>query len=440
MHGLLVSQIGHGVARGLLTLVLNPLWIIGCLLMVLERSHAARQERRFFGARVSRVWSPVIRSWIWGIVTGVVVSAVCIAAGVVVTPIEVGVVSALTILLGLIRFRFFSPFYSIGILVLAGLVMGWAGLGHAPGLPKWLAPLAHIHVGSWIALGAAASLAEAMLLFGHRNRRSSPAYVLGKRGRPVGAFLAQWSFFVPVLTLSPGTLPLLHFSFAAAWPFLTGSAVAAGWTLAGMPLFVGISSFSLTTLPKERATASARDSLFTGVLLGADAYAVYRFGLGYAIVGVLLLFFAKEWTLWRMRRREVVGEPIYAPVKHGVRVLATSPGSIAEEMGLLSREVITHVNQVPVHSSYDLHFAFAQSPAYAKLQVEDDRGELRFVGKPVYSGSRNQLGLILVPDDTTTYHMYESTQTGLFQSLYARVLTREPAPGWADVESAPTLE
>ncbi|WDL98695.1 hypothetical protein [Alicyclobacillus sp. ALC3] len=440
MHGLLVSQIGHGVERGLLTLVLNPLWIIGCLLMVLERSRAARQERRFFGARVSHVWSPVIRSWLWGIVTGVAMSAVCIAAGVVVTPVEVGVVSALTIILGLIRFRFFSPLYGIGILVLAGVVMGWAGIGHNPGLPKWFAPLTQIHVVSWIALGAAASLAEAMLVFSHRHRRSSPAYVLGKRGRPVGAFLTQWSFFVPVLTLSPGTLPLPHFSFAAAWPFLTGGAVAAGWTLAGMPLFVGISSFSLTTLPTEGAAASARDSLFTGLLLVADAYAVYRLGLGYAIVGVLLLLFAKEWTLWRMRRREGVGEPIYAPVKHGVRVLATSPESIAEEMGLLSREVITHVNQVPVHSSYDLHFAFAQSPAYAKLQVEDDRGELRFVGKPVYSGSRNQLGLILVPDDTTTYHMYESTQTGLFQSLYARVLIREPAPGWADAESAPTLE
>lgn len=440
MHGLHFSQIGYGVEHGLLTLVLNPLWIIGCLFMLLERSRAARQERRFFGARVSRVWSPVIRSWVWGIVAGVVASALCIAAGVVITPIEVGVVSAVTIVLGLFRVRFFSALYGIGMLVLAGLVADWVGFEQRTSLPKWLSPLVHVHIGSWIALGAAAYLAEAVLLMSRRRERPSPAYVLSKRGRPVGAFLMQWSFFLPVVTLSPGTLTLPHPAFASTWPFLAGAAVAAGWTMSGLPLFVGVSSFALATLPKERGTVVARAAFVSGIVLAADAYAVHRFGAIYAIVGVVVLLFGKESTLSRMRRREVTGEPIYAPAKHGVRVLSTSPSSIAEEMGLLSREVITHVNQIPVHSSYDLHFAFAQSPAYAKLQVEDERGELRFVGKPVYTGARNQLGLILVPDDTTTYHMYQSTETGLFQSLYARVITREPVLGWADAESAPTIE
>lgn len=435
------SQIGYAAQRGLLTLMFNPLLYIGCLLMLLERARAAKQERQLFGARISRVWRPVLGMWLQGIVVGMMVSVLCIAAGVVVTPLDVGVASAATLLLGLVRFRWFSGVYGIGLLLFGSLVLRWLHLKPAHGSPAWLVQLTNVNISSWLVLTAALFLAEAVLLWANRKRRPGPAYVLGKRGRPVGAFLMQWTFMVPVCVLAPGSNPLPHVSFAAAWPFLAvpGGVLASGWSLAAIPLFVGYSGFAITTLATERASAAARGAVFAGIVLAADAYAVWRFGTVYGLVGIAVLLFARERTVWRMRRRETIGEPLYASAPNGVRVLATNPGSVADEMGLLPREVITHVNQVAVHSVYDLHFAFAQNPAYAKLQVQDDRGELRFTGKPVYSGSRVQLGLILVPDEATNA-MYKRTGSGLFQTLYARVTTREPTPDWADLETAPTIE
>jgi hypothetical protein len=54
---------------------------------------------------------------------------------------------------------------------------------------------------------------------------------------------------------------------------------------------------------------------------------------------------------------------------------------------------------VPVNTPFDLHFAINQNPAFVKLEVMDDQGEIRFVGKPRYTGEHHNLGLILVPDD-----------------------------------------
>jgi hypothetical protein len=118
----------------------------------------------------------------------------------------------------------------------------------------------------------------------------------------------------------------------------------------------------------------------------------------WAAVGAILALVAREWGVWAQFLRETRREPLFAPSPDGVRVLATVEGSLAEKMGLRPGEVITQVNQVPVHTAYDLHFALDQNPAYARLHVLDLHGELRMAGKPVYVGERHQLGLIPVPD------------------------------------------
>lgn len=437
MHGLAWWQFGRSIAHGLLALLLNPLYYLGCVLIVWERLRAARNERRFFGARATRVWRPAVAAWLQSLIAGLLASAACLAAGVQTTPILVAALTAVTILLGIIRLRLLSPVYAIAVLLVAALLIQNLHVHAAPGIVGTVvSQMAHLNLSSWLALAAALYLAEAVLLWCNRRRPQAPAYVQGKRGRPVGAFLLQWSYIIPVLTFAPGSLPTPHLMLPG-WPFL--GALPGDVTLLALPLIVGWSGFSITTRTPERALTAARHSLVAGLVLAADAYVAHRWGWAYACIGVVVCAGAREWTVWRMRQRESQGEPMYAQVPDGVRVLSTSRGSLAESMGLRPGEIITQVNQVPVHSAYDLHFAFEQNPAYAKLHVQDDRGELRIVGKPVYSGERNQLGLVLAPDDVTitTYH---KIGYGLFQVAYAQLANRDPLPGWTDFDSAPSTE
>ncbi|MCL6593448.1 MAG: hypothetical protein K6T31_05685, partial [Alicyclobacillus sp.] len=103
-------------------------------------------------------------------------------------------------------------------------------------------------------------------------------------------------------------------------------------------------------------------------------------------------------------------------------------------------EVITHVNHMPVHSAYDVHFALSQHPAYAKLHVVDQRGELRLAGRAVYDGERVKLGLLLAPSDANApaydpvpYGLLETCRlhvrggkSGLYRSVEANAPPAEP--------------
>lgn len=184
----------------------------------------------------------------------------------------------------------------------------------------------------------------------------------------------------------------------------------------------GFSAVLMAVRPAEAIRLTSRVSLLMGIVLVLDALAVHFWGAGFGWLGVVAMVLGRELPVWLIRQHENQNDPLFSPSKDGVRILTTREGSLAETMGLVPAEVVTHVNQVPVHSNYDLHFAFDQNPAYAKLQVIDERGEMRIVGKPVYTGELNQLGLVLAPDQPFG-PCYRKSEFGLFQTLYLRIAT-----------------
>ncbi|GMA50274.1 hypothetical protein GCM10025857_16310 [Alicyclobacillus contaminans] len=218
---------------------------------------------------------------------------------------------------------------------------------------------------------------------------------------------------------------------AAVWiPTAHDAAQLGGWrwwqangdglTLTAVPLFVGC-SLLVTVQPVRRAVVrqAGVHLLLAVCLAGGAAWGLWQDAPA-SLVAAFAVWMVLEGAVILFLRQEQRQDGRYAETPAGVRVLAVVPKSGAAELGLQPGEVITHVNQVPVHSSYDLHFALDQNPAYAKLQVVDTRGEARFVGAPVYDGERHQLGLIAAPST----HMGTGCKRiapGLFQSLYLRV-------------------
>ncbi|MCL6445666.1 MAG: PDZ domain-containing protein [Alicyclobacillus sp.] len=413
-------QIGYAAARGLLALVCNPLLYIACACMAWDLHRHSWLERRLFGIRVTKAWRNVGWLWLQGLGAGVLLSVLCAVAGIVVDKPTAWVVSGLSLVFGLLRPRWSATVCSIGFIVLVGVLvqclpMTWANsvLTEAP----WLQ---HIPVAGWLGLGSLLCFVEALFVWLNRKRFASPLLVMSKRGRTMGGYVARLTYIAPCLALTDGgTVQTAHLSWLpAAWPWLAGSHAAFG--LFGFPVVFGFSALYATMKPHEGMNTVAACACLSGLLVGGAAYAAHRYTLWWAVAGALLLWAGRAAAMLITRSRETRSEPLYITSPLGVKVLAVLRASVASAMGIRPGELITHVNQVPVHTAYDFHFAMDQNPAYARLQVLDERGVPRIVGRPVYAGARVKLGIVLVPD-LPNHPACSAPAPGLLQTLWLRM-------------------
>lgn len=429
------GQAGHTVTASLLFLVVNPVLYIGLGLVIWDLSRIGTFERKLFGVRVSDARRLVISLFLQSLLIGICMTIVGVCAGVFVTSTEVWLVTGLAILLGILRLRLLAPVYSIATLSL------FSTLTRVTTPPNWGSWFNHcwlvlsgFHTVSWLALLAMMTLAEGFAIRWHIGKRAFPAAVLSKRGRTIGGFAVRLIWMAPVLVAAPGHDVGLA-AFGHVWPWLVGA--QSGVSMVALPIWMGHSGLFTTELPRAALRRVALNHVYSGLLVAGCVYVAYQFGAEYAAVGAVVAVLWKEWGLWKSRNLESRLDPLFTPTTNGVRVLTTIQGSLSHALGLQPGEVITHVNQVPVHTAYDLHFAFDQNPAYAKLQVQDVRGETRFVGNPVYSGERNKLGLVLAPDGYGPCFQY--LQPGLLQTTYLRfaVHGRNPELDWVESTSVP---
>lgn len=437
LTGLPWQQTGHSALSALLFLIMNPLLYIGFALTLWDYSRNGKYEKKFFGVRVTKSTGTVAALWCQSLVIGVLLTLVYAIAGVVVTTQEMWLVTGLCILFALVRVRFISPIYSISVWIVLALVTHvMPPVARGATMNHWWHVVHDFHTVSWLAIAATLCIAEGMTLWLNRHHPGFPAAVLSKRGRSIGAFVVKLPFIVPVgLVMDSGSIPTT--SLPHAWPWLVHGLTSVSFT--AMPFLIGHAGIFTTTTPKNGLRRLWPIHLYTGVIVAGVVYVSYQFGVQYALLGAVLAVVSKELALWRGQHLENRLDPIFTPVQEGVRVLSVVHGSLAHSMKLLPGEVITHVNQVPVHTPYDLHFAFDQNPAYAKLRVMDTRGESRFVGNPVYTGERNKLGLILAPDSYDG-PCYNPLKSGLFQTCYLKLAShgRNPEEAWIETTSAPS--
>lgn len=393
----------------------NPLVYIATLLLIVDLVRNIRAERAFFGIRVTRIWKPFCFRYLVAVCVGLALSVVAVLLGIQVDVAEIAVVSGLSIVLAAARLRWLASSTAIALVSLSAIVEQSLFAQYTARLGQIGVFLHQFHVIDWVALLGLGAIGELVLFVAYRKSSPSPALVASRRGRSLGAFKLQLGFVIPVAVLVPGPVAAPH--VPVDWPWLTSHAALLG--LAGLPMVVGAHFLSCAVEPQVLLRRKFVDSLATAILAVAGVYAL---STRYGWLSVIPVTIALLWPEWRVRQfhwQENHADPVCPPNSDGVVVLHTIRGSLAESMGLKPGEVITHVNQVPVHTEFDLHFAIDQNPAYAKLQVVDRRGEIRLVGKPVYEGERHQLGIIFVPQQLESA-CYAKRSFGLLQTLYIR--------------------
>ncbi len=389
-------------AAGYGALARSPwIYLAMVLLVWLQYKRIQRVERASFGMRVTSVLREWLASLAFALLAGIVLTAGLLALGVVIDRYDALWMWGVLGVLALIDMRYACVAYAASVLALAHVAAA-AYAGHGGRLWGPLATLPFVHGRSLLFLAGVLHIAEGVLVLFSGHRGASPLFVRSRRGQTVGAYILQKFWPVPLVLLTATGTPL---------PF---------------PALIGFGGMAVGSLPRAVSRRTGMAVILYGALVTALALlSLWRPWV--LAVSAILAFTAHGMLYAAIQRREWEEKsPLFVRPARGVRILAVIAGSPAHAMGLQPGEVLRRIGATPVNSSYDIHFAIDQNPAYVKMEVLDERKEARFVGMPVYHRDPHQLGIIAVPDERAHAYM-EVHSVRVMQWLWRWWRVRKPA-------------
>lgn len=391
------------IVYGLAAIFLNPFLYLFLVFIYLHYRRQMNLERQLFAVRIQSPLPQTIRSAGMGVVAGVLISLLAGALGIVVQAQDLWLLWGLAIVMALIRLRFLCFAYAAGLLtVLNGIaqllpswntapVIGpvWELIGQAKPLPL-------------LALVAIMHLMEAMLVRWNGGRDASPLFVEGKRGRIVGAYLLHSFWLTPLVMFVQVDNGAVSGSLYPGWPLFWPE--ASTFALMLLPTVTGFSDMTQTMTPGQKSSQIAKQlTLYSIVLLALSVLSVWVPAL--LIVTALFALAGHEGLFFLSRIQEQKQTPYFIQSSRGVKVMGVIPGTRAEEIGIVPGEIIVKVNGINVRDKEDLYPALQANSAFCKMEVLTRKGELKFVQCAVYAGNHHQLGIIVVPDASTSVYV-----------------------------------
>ncbi|UOF91355.1 PDZ domain-containing protein [Fodinisporobacter ferrooxydans] len=398
--------------QGYLYLPMNPFFYLAIVALWIQYKRQMQIERDMFGLRIHSVADQMLRTILFGCMAGMIGTVFISVFSIAVSSTDLLLIWIVSVLLSLFHIRYLCFAYAGGLIGFLSICLKFI---HPPaylpavGMDIWNA-LRDVSAADLLALVALLHILEALLVWLQGSEGALPVFVEGRRGKIVGGFVLQKFWLVPMVSFV-GVMGQTHGlagDAGAYHPFgiqlLSFPHVFTAYHIAPFPVMLGYSTWTLTKNTKQKVKQSAGLVAVYGICL----LALVELGLKYPILLLLASICSivvHEWIILFDNKQERMGAPIYIKPLKGLKLLAVLSGTPAEIMGLQAGDTIVRVNGIPVNTPYDFHFAISQNPAYVKLDVLDERGELRLAGKPLYAGDHHQLGVILVPDETALQYV-----------------------------------
>jgi len=245
-------------------------------------------------------------------------------------------------------------------------------------------PLYPLREGATVFILSSLLLVEAAFFFVFPLGLARPYVFRNSRGGAVTAFVAEGVFALPLL-------------IPAVWvttPFVSWEFVGNSWVLwpVALPWVMQVRAAhkSLDAELRIRAGITAVGALLSPVLFflpteGTRATAMV------ALVAILI-------SCEEVRER-AVGRAVTSPWQEGkeATIVAVVDGSPAAELGIRAGMRIVSVNGTPVRSTQEAYAALYGRPAYVKLELKDQDGEVFFRERGRYEGELPLLGLVFAP-------------------------------------------
>ncbi|RIU94516.1 PDZ domain-containing protein [Oceanobacillus picturae] len=374
------------LAKGMAKLFINPLLYWSIIVLLFAGYRRIKRERQNFGTKIFDVFSEWKSTWLFSILTGLLVSAVMIGAGFVLSYTSLLLLSVVAILFSLSgRFMFLSPVYTVGISFLLLLFVPTL-LGNQ----QWIREdfFDPINLAAFPVLLGILLIAEGWLIKRTNMRDTYPGLSLSNRGIWVGEHHLKKLAIIPFFLLLPSGLIT---PFADYWPYV--SLGEQTYSLILFPFLLGVDYKVRGRYPKEAADKLAVPIILLGI--GATAIAIGGvFFAPLSLAAVIVTIFGKEYINYRHRNSERLRRCYFHPMNNGLKVLGVIPGTPADRLGIEVGENIVKVNGQMVNSIDSFYQSLQASGAYFKLDIEDLNGEIRFVQGALYQGDHHELGIL----------------------------------------------
>lgn len=392
----------HALGYGFLQIWMNPVLYFTVLVASVFGIYRVKKERNHFYIRIYDVVSDLYHTFVPGLLVGFILSVLFVFSGFVLSQGVVWLLATVTFLLMcLFQTRFLSP-ACVMFLTATGVVF----------LPDWLRPidwlsglLSDLDV-KWmpnlLLLGVVLLFVEALLIMFQAKKQVSPRRVIGKRGKPIGAFETNRIWLVPAFLTIPGTVV----ERIDWWPLFSDDRA---FTFLLFPFLIGYRQFQTYDLPKN---ALKRDGMRVAVLaiaflpIAVLTY-VYEWD-AVSFVSIALMFILRISLYIYEQKQSALKQAYFTLRNDGLQILAIVPKTPAAEMKLQVGEIITRVNGIAVRNATEFYDALKKNSTFVKLEVIDEHGEIRFEQRALYAHEHHLLGLLFVDEPRTHYKQQEA--------------------------------
>jgi hypothetical protein len=371
---------------------LNPVFYVALFAATMLGYFRVKKERRIFRTRIVYGGTEFKRLLKDGLLAAIILSAIILAAGLVV-PLEwliaLSIISVIVMLTGF--------YHAASFVYLAGAAAvivwlfqsnGWnvnLGLVEMTGRELstgWLVPVALI---TGVVL-----FIESRMVEKAAAAAASPRLHKSSRGLRAAAYISRRLWLLPVILIVPGEMVS---EYAPYWPQMPIGETAFSFIL--FPFVFGFQGRSHRTLPVYLYPKIAKSIAWVSVL----TIVLALFGLVWlpmAAIALALGAVSRLIVSLYYAQKERSGNYAVTPQAQGVMIIDVLPGSPAQKMGLVRGEIIRKVNGTIVTNETELYEAIQLNAAHCRLEVIDHNLEVRLRQHVVFRHDHHRLGLLIV--------------------------------------------
>jgi hypothetical protein len=378
--------------KGAGKLFLHPVFYYLIFLTGILGVSRVKRERKNFHNRTFDAYSELRQLIPLGLILGLVLSIVTIAAGMTVPFAAILLIAGFTVLWSLTtNIRLMSPVYTVGA-AFFGMILIAEYNWSIPFFTESFQSIDEKVYPSIVIILALLLIAEGVLIFKNGTRGTSPKLVKSRRGQSVGVHEVKRFWLLPMFLLIPGETLTLPFEW---WPiFHIGSE---SYSLILVPFAVGFNQQIQGMLPKQSIHVHGRRVITLGVLVLLLSVIGYWYPLVSIIVAALAIIGREMISLTQRLKDDNL--PFYFSKKNnGLMIIGIIPESPADKMGLQVGELISKINGIKITDEQVFYEALQKNRAHCKLEVLDTNGEIRFVQRALYEGDHYELGIFFVQD------------------------------------------
>jgi len=364
--------------------------------------HNAQLETSWLGILRNSQHTQLMNVLLYGMIIGLSASMVIVLLGITIDYKAIMVIWPITIFLMLFDLRYGSFSYVGGIVSLMSLIFGW---------PK-------VDVSALIALIGILHLMESLLICLDGYRDNLPVLVEYKRFKPVGAYVMQKLWPVPLVLLVTPEQWMGAGSEGVAmpdwWPIFRPQEGTTG-ILMLFPIVValGYSDIALTQTPRERT----KDS---GFWLGAYSLVILIMAVissriyWVKYVAAIAMPILHGLLITSSRKAQIQGDPAFGAPWRGLRILEVLPETVGEKMGLQQGDILMSINGKQVNSETMIEDVLKDYPTFIWVNVKRGEDMLELEWRDYQDGISN-LGIIFVPRQTGQFFILEERRGFLFR-------------------------